>query len=73
MLVGDVKQSIYRFRQAKPEIFIAKKEQFHPYDGSAYPALITLGQNFRSAKGVTDFVNFLFSRVMSREVGERCV
>lgn len=69
-LVGDVKQSIYRFRQAKPEIFIAKKEQFHPYDGSAYPALITLGQNFRSAKGVTDFVNFLFSRVMSREVGE---
>lgn len=68
-LVGDVKQSIYRFRQAMPEIFIAKKEAFAPY-GGGFPAKINLGANFRSRAGVTDFVNFLFRQLMSKELGE---
>lgn len=69
-MVGDVKQSIYRFRQAMPEIFIEKRNTFHDYDGTHYPARILLSHNFRSRQEVTDSVNFLFGSVMSREVGE---
>ncbi|MGN1194392.1 MAG: helicase-exonuclease AddAB subunit AddA [Acutalibacteraceae bacterium] len=69
--VGDVKQSIYRFRRAMPEIFIELKDRFSEYDRTKdeYPAKIILGNNFRSRKGVTDAVNFIFSQVMSRQVG----
>ena len=49
-IVGDVKQSIYRFRQAMPEIFIEKRNTFHDYDGQHYPARIVLSHNFRSRK-----------------------
>ena len=59
-MVGDVKQSIYRFRQAVAELFIGKKTAFSPYDGVHYPAKIILGQNFRSRAGITGGVNFLF-------------
>lgn len=69
-MVGDVKQSIYRFRQAMPEIFLRKKEVFSPYNGQDYPAKIILGNNFRSRKEVTDIVNMLFRQLMSPEVGE---
>ncbi len=69
-LVGDVKQSIYRFRQAMPEIFIQKKEQSLPYNGSDFPAKIILGKNFRSRSQLTGAVNFLFNLLMSREMGE---
>lgn len=69
-MVGDVKQSIYRFRQAMPEIFIEKRNLFHDYDGEHYPARIILSNNFRSRAQVTDCINFLFQAVMSREVGE---
>ncbi|MCI8497244.1 MAG: helicase-exonuclease AddAB subunit AddA, partial [Clostridiales bacterium] len=69
-MVGDVKQSIYRFRQAMPEIFLAKKLSFAEFDGKRYPACITLGKNFRSRDGVTGAVNFVFSQLMSRELGE---
>ena len=48
LLVGMWKQSIYRFRQAMPEIFLEKKRHFAPYDGEHYPAKILLGRNFRS-------------------------
>ncbi|HIV87306.1 MAG TPA: helicase-exonuclease AddAB subunit AddA [Candidatus Pygmaiobacter gallistercoris] len=68
--VGDVKQSIYRFRKAMPEIFIEKKETFAPYDGAHYPAVLTLKHNFRSSAGVIRGINYLFSALMSREVGE---
>ena len=68
-LVGDVKQSIYRFRQACPELFMEKKERYAPYDGKQFPAKITLGKNFRSAPEVTGGVNFLFSLLMSEEIG----
>lgn len=64
-MVGDVKQSIYGFRQAMPEIFMQKKAAFAPFDGVHYPAAITLGENFRSRKAVTDTVNFVFSQLMT--------
>lgn len=69
-MVGDVKQSIYRFRQAMPEIFIEKRNTFYDYDGKNYPARIILSHNFRSRHQVTDSINFIFQSVMSREVGE---
>ncbi len=68
--VGDVKQSIYGFRQSMPRIFIRRRAAMTPYDGEHYPACITLGRNFRSRKGVTDAVNYVFSRVMSQRAGE---
>lgn len=68
--VGDVKQSIYGFRQSMPRIFIRRREQMHPYDGEHYPACITLGRNFRSRPGVTEAVNWIFSRVMSKRTGD---
>lgn len=69
-MVGDVKQSIYRFRQAMPEIFIEKRNTFSDYDGKHYPARIVLSHNFRSRQQVTDSINFIFQTLMSREVGE---
>ena len=70
--VGDVKQSIYRFRQAMPEIFMALRGAYAPYDETApaFPAKIVLKSNFRSRKSVTGAVNFVFSQVMSRQTGE---
>lgn len=69
--VGDAKQSIYRFRLASPEIFIGKRESFAAYaPGGAHPALLTLGENFRSAQNVIDQVNDVFSCLMSRAVGD---
>ena len=69
-MVGDVKQSIYRFRLAMPEIFVRKSKEFGNYDGANYPAKIILGKNFRSRKGVLDNINFLFDRLMSEKAGE---
>lgn len=65
--VGDVKQSIYGFRQAMPEIFMGKKREYAKYDSKHYPAYITLGNNFRSRKEVTGAVNFVFEQLMTRE------
>lgn len=64
--VGDVKQCIYAFRQAMPDIFISLREGLEEYSGE-YPAKITLDRNFRSRRGVTGFVNFVFSQLMSGE------
>lgn len=68
--VGDVKQSIYRFRLASPELFIEKCEAYPPYDGISPKSKIILGQNFRSRRGITDAVNFVFSSLLSRKCGE---
>ncbi|MFQ8599181.1 MAG: UvrD-helicase domain-containing protein [Oscillospiraceae bacterium] len=68
-MVGDVKQSIYRFRQAMPEIFIRNLNAYQPY-GEGFPAKIILSKNFRSRTGVTGAVNFLFSQLMSVPLGE---
>ncbi|WP_101911484.1 helicase-exonuclease AddAB subunit AddA [Marasmitruncus massiliensis] len=69
-LVGDVKQSIYRFRQAMPELFMEKKKTYLPYNGSDFPAKIILGKNFRSSPEITGGINFFFSLLMSEKIGE---
>ncbi len=70
-MVGDVKQSIYGFRQAMPTIFTARRDAYTPYspDTPTHPAVITLENNFRSRRGVTDTVNFLFRQLMHRTLG----
>lgn len=64
-MVGDVKQSIYRFRNAYPDIFLNYKERFADYreDGTETTARVFLRENFRSGEKVVDFVNLLFSEV----------
>ncbi len=66
-MVGDVKQSIYRFRQARPELFMNKLENYSLEDGSSQR--VNLSRNFRSRKEVLDTVNFLFERLMTKELG----
>ncbi len=70
--VGDVKQSIYRFRQAMPEIFIGYKDKYEDYseERDNYPAKIALDRNFRSRKGIVEGVNFFFDYLMTRKMGE---
>lgn len=68
--VGDVKQSIYRFRQAMPEIFLRRRSTTHSFESGRYPLGITLGSNFRSRVGVTSCVNYIFRQLMSTEAGE---
>ena len=70
--VGDVKQSIYSFRQAMPQIFLELKDSYNRYrrDEKAFPAKVLLGNNFRSRKGVTDIINFVFSQLMSKQSGD---
>lgn len=68
-MVGDVKQSIYSFRLALPEIFVDKYNMFSDYDGKKHPSKIFLSKNFRSRKGVLDSVNFIFSKIMSPDIG----
>lgn len=67
-LVGDVKQSIYRFRQADPGVFLEKLDAFCPL-GQGWPARLALDANFRSAPRVIAAVNFFFSQLMSRPLG----
>lgn len=63
-MVGDAKQSIYKFRQARPDIFIRLKEQYPLYADGNYPALVQLDCNFRSRENVTKWVNFVFRQIM---------
>lgn len=71
-MVGDIKQSIYRFRLAMPDIFNEKKDSFTKYSeksGSENQKII-LENNFRSNEDICGFVNFVFRQIMSRRVGE---
>ncbi len=70
--VGDVKQSIYRFRLADPTIFLDKYIRYpHAEDAQeGEPRKILLSQNFRSRQSVLDATNFVFRAIMSREMGE---
>lgn len=68
-MVGDVKQSIYRFRQARPELFLEKYHKYSPDRGQPFRKIL-LFKNFRSRKEVVDAVNFLFKQIMSSHVGE---
>ena len=71
-MVGDVKQSIYRFRLADPDIFLHKYLQYQDaervFDDS--PRRIVLSKNFRSRPEVLDSVNYLFSALMSEQLGD---
>ena len=67
-MVGDIKQSIYRFRQADPQIF---NEKFHRFDkNNEEGQLILLKENFRSSSEVLDATNDVFKHLMDEEVGE---
>lgn len=68
-MVGDVKQSIYRFRQAKPELFLEKYNTYSHEKGEKFRK-IQLFKNFRSRREVVDSVNFVFKQIMSIDVGE---
>ena len=67
-MVGDIKQSIYRFRQADPQIFNEKFQRYaqNPKEGK----LILLKENFRSSSEVLSATNHVFERLMDKEVGE---
>ncbi|EKA05301.1 ATP-dependent exoDNAse subunit beta [Streptococcus sp. GMD4S] len=67
-MVGDIKQSIYRFRQADPQIFNEKFQSYahNPKEGK----LILLKENFRSSSEVLSATNDVFGRLMDQEVGE---
>ena len=80
-LVGDLKQSIYRFRQADPSIFRAKLNAWAPLpSGTARPrpeegtaggnALLALDANFRSAPQVVAGINFIFEQLMTPQLGD---
>ena len=80
-LVGDLKQSIYRFRQADPSIFREKLDSWPALPGGAArpcpaegtsgtDAMLALDANFRSAPQVVEGINFLFERLMSPELGD---
>ncbi len=68
-MVGDVKQSIYAFRQARPEIFMEKAARFEKEGEDGENALMLLDTNFRSDQNVIRDVNFIFSRLMKRDFG----
>ena len=68
-MVGDVKQSIYRFRQAKPELFLDKYNKYSLKEGKSNRK-IQLYKNFRSRQEVIEGVNYIFKMVMSQTVGE---
>ena len=68
-MVGDVKQSIYRFRQAEPALFTHKYDTYPTEEGGA-ELRIDLNRNFRSRANVLNYINGIFSRVMSRELYE---
>lgn len=73
--VGDIKQSIYRFRQADPSVFIEKQADWQPYPQPApagpveRPATIALDANFRSAEAVIRGINYIFEQVFSADLG----
>lgn len=68
-MVGDVKQSIYKFRQACPELFLDKYENYS-LDGNEKGLKIQLFKNFRSRKNVLDITNTVFKNIMSKNLGD---
>ena len=68
--VGDIKQSIYRFRQADPQVFVDKQQRWQAYPQPApLPASLALDANFRSAPGVIAGINYLFEVFFSQGLG----
>lgn len=66
-MVGDVKQSIYRFRQADPSLFL---EKYESYGKKANTKRLLLKQNFRSDSSVLEATNFIFETLMHKDSGE---
>ena len=75
-MVGDVKQSIYKFRQARPELFL---EKYNSYNLASIDdegrdcttnTLIQLFKNFRSRESILNLTNFVFKNIMSKEIGD---
>ncbi len=66
-IVGDIKQSIYRFRNADPTILI---EKYHTFDKDENSELVLLNQNFRSRPEIIDAINSIFERLMTEKLGE---
>lgn len=66
-MVGDVKQSIYRFRLSRPELFMEKYDTYSQEDGQTQR--IDLHKNFRSREEVLESVNFIFRHIMRKEIG----
>ncbi len=69
-VVGDVKQSIYSFRLSNPKLFIKAREAAAEKKNSKQLHLVELKSNYRSRGCVIDFVNLIFSQIMSEEIGE---
>lgn len=71
-MVGDMKQSIYRFRQADPQIFLDKYNHFSLTDEeclNSQTRRIDLVFNYRSSKIVLDSINFIFNQIMDTQIG----
>lgn len=68
-MVGDVKQSIYRFRLAEPRLFLGKYQRYAQPDNQE-GRRIGLSKNFRSRLGVVNAVNFIFRQIMTQVAGE---
>lgn len=68
-MVGDLKQSIYKFRLARPEIFLEKYHDYSTEDETSYQR-IDLHKNFRSRKEVIDSINHVFYQIMGEELGK---
>lgn len=68
-MVGDVKQSIYKFRLARPEIFMEKYERYSAKEQTDQCVRIDLKKNFRSRRQVLESTNFVFRRIMQKELG----
>ena len=69
-MVGDVKQSIYKFRQAMPDLFLGKYSNYSENEANDKGLKIKLFKNFRSRKNVLDFTNLIFENIMGEKIGE---
>ena len=70
-MVGDVKQSIYKFRQARPELFLEKYETYKRIDDEKEGNVkIQLFQNFRSRSNILDITNLVFGNIMTKKLGD---
>lgn len=72
-MVGDVKQSIYKFRQARPELFLEKYKEYNVKGEEIDKGLkIQLFKNFRSRENILDLTNLIFENIMSEKLGDIC-
>ena len=72
-MVGDVKQSIYKFRQARPELFLEKYKNYNlkqEIPDNSLGLKIQLFKNFRSRENILNITNLVFQNIMSEKVGE---